>query len=397
MSEPATPRHVAIVGASLAGSRTAAALRTLGFTGELTVIGDERHVPYDRPPLSKDVLVDEGEPMLPVLPSGLDAMGAATRLGCAATGLDLRRRRVDLADGTSVEADAVVVATGAQPRRLAVGPELEGVHHLRTWEDALGIRESFRRGARVVVVGAGFIGGEVAAAARRYGLEVTIVEFGSAPFSTGVGPQVGELLREIHIDHGVRVLSGVAVVHVIGAERVEQVLLSDGRTLDVDLLVVGIGVVPSTAWLASSGLDLQDGVRCDAVGAACDAPGVFAVGDVASWWDPRRSRHSRDQHWTAATEQATTAARAILGEARGDEPAPVPYFWSDQYQHKIQMVGVYREDATVELAQGRPADRKFVVTFRVGDVLVGAVGVDSGRAIAEYRQLLKRSREIATP
>jgi NADPH-dependent 2,4-dienoyl-CoA reductase/sulfur reductase-like enzyme len=246
------------------------------------------------------------------------------------------------------------------------------------------------------VVGAGFIGAEVAASARQYGLDVTIVEYLPTAFEGALGPVLGRLCHDIHADHGVTVRSGVGVVGVRGDTRVQEVLLGDGTSLPADVVVVGVGVLPADDWLASSGLDLNDGVVCDATGSAEPSGSVFAAGDVARWYNPRTGRHTRAEHWNNACEQAHVVARTITGKnPLGAAPALVPYFWSDQYDTKIQMVGQFGPGARMDVVHGSLSERRLVATFTENDQLVAAVAFNSARQLIPYRQMLARQAEGA--
>ncbi|MCY3786471.1 MAG: NAD(P)/FAD-dependent oxidoreductase, partial [bacterium] len=273
-----------IVGASLAGMRAAEALRREGFDGEVTIVGDETDSPYDRPPLSKQVLAGGWEPERTALYSdeALADLRLTWRLGTRAVAFEAATRTVTLADGERLAAGGAVIATGARPRTLGGTEGLAGVYTLRTLADSLAIRWEFdATPRRVVVVGAGFIGAEVAATARGRGLEVTMVEMAETPLERVLGAEMGRVCADVHADHGVDLRTGVGVASISGAGRVEQVVLSDGTRLDADVVVVGVGVVPNTEWLEGSGLRIDDGVVCDETCLA--APGVVAAGDVARW------------------------------------------------------------------------------------------------------------------
>jgi len=383
------PRRVVVAGASLAGLRAVEALRRGGFDGRITVLGAEPHLPYDRPPLSKEVLAGKWDPGRAALraPESYAALAADFRLGTPATGLDLAGRAV-LAGAERVPFDALVVATGAAPRRLP-GRAPAGVHALRTLEDCLAIRAAFDAGARVAVVGAGFIGGEVAATARARGLEVTLVEALPVPLERQCGAAIGGLLASLHRDFGVDVRLGVGVDGFEGGSRVEALRLADGSRVPADVVVVGVGVAPATGWLEGSGLALEDGVRCDDRCRA-SAPGVFAAGDVARWWNPRYGEAMRIEHWTHATEQADAAVAALLaGEGPSEPFAPVPYFWSDQHGVKIQLAGRIRPGDAMRVVDGAVADRRFVAVFGREGRLTAALGWSRPRLVMQYRRMLR--------
>lgn len=387
-------QQVVIVGASLAGLRAAETLRQAGFDGQVSLVGSEPHLPYDRPPLSKQVLAGEWEPdRIGLRPAEMyDEMGLDLLLGRTAQSLDLSARRVLLDDGEPLPFDGLVIATGAVARTLPGTPPLAGIHVLRTVEDCLAIRADLDAGPRrVVVVGAGFIGSEVAATARRRGLEVTILEALPVPLGRALGEEMGRVCGALHRDEGVDLRLGVGVEGFEGVERVEAVRLADGSRVEADVVVVGIGVRPATDWLEGSGLTLRDGVVCDERSAALGAPGVFAAGDVARWPNPLFGEEMRVEHWTNAVEQGDAVARNLLAWARGEpgEPyAPVPYFWSDQYDTKIQFVGRARPDDRVEVVKGAVEDRKFVAIYGRDGRIVGCLGFSMPRWVMQYRRLI---------
>jgi NADPH-dependent 2,4-dienoyl-CoA reductase/sulfur reductase-like enzyme len=389
-----------VVGASLAGLRAVEAVRNDGFEGSVTLVGAEEHLPYDRPPLSKDHLADD-EPGDSTYreQEKLDEIGVELVLGAAATALDLDARTVTVGD-REIGYDGLVVATGAHARQLPeslCAPDLAGVVTLRTRDDSQHLHQLLRQGnPRVTVVGAGFIGSEIAAVACKRGHEVTIVEALPVPLVRGVGERMGRALTAIHERHGTRVLTGVSVAEVRGTDAVEAVVLSDGTVIDTDVLVVGIGAAPSTGWLESSGLTLDDGVVADATLAA--APGVYVAGDVARWPNPLFADviggSMRLEHWTAASEQGARAARNAVDPASAKEYSTVPYFWSDWYDSRIQFVGVSRSgegrpDVDVEVVMGSE-DGPFVALYRFEDRLVGAMTVDRPAEVMQYRRLLMK-------
>jgi len=382
----AAPRRIVVVGASAAGLTTAEVLRTKGYDGTLTLIGDERHLPYDRPPLSKQVLAGTWQPERVRLrdAEAIAGLGAELLLGRAATGLDLAGRRVLLDGGDRVPFDALVVATGVGPRRLP-GDGLAGVHVLRTLDDSLALRERLLAGPRVVVVGAGFLGAEVAATARGLGLEVTLADPLPVPMHRQVGDMVGGLVGRLHEDHGVALRLGVGVSRFVeAAGRVVAVDLADGTRLEADVVVVAVGSLPATGWLAGSGVPLGDGVECDAECRA--APGVYAAGDVASWHNSHFGTRMRVEHRLNAGEQAMAVAGNLLGARR--EFTPIPYFWSDQYDARIQAYGIFPAGAEVTVLDGDVAARTFVAGYRLHGQTVGVLGWNSPRALRGLRQLV---------
>jgi 3-phenylpropionate/trans-cinnamate dioxygenase ferredoxin reductase subunit len=382
---------VVVVGASLAGLRATEELRRAGYDGPLAVVGDEPHEPYDRPPLSKELLAGETEPdEIALRRQPLDELGADWRLGRAAVGLDVAARTVTLDDGTVLDAPTgIVVATGASPRVLPGTPDLAGIHVLRTLDDCLALRADLDRGPnRVVVVGAGFIGAEVAATCRRRHLEVTVLEALPSPMVRGLGATLGDVLAAMHRDHGVDLRTSVGVEGFDGVERVERVRLADGASIDADVVLVGVGVVPNTGWLDGSGLTIDNGVVCDETLLA--APGVVAAGDVCRWPNPLFDGEvMRLEHWTNATEQGVAAgARLLAGDGAAEPCAPVPFVWSDQYDVKIQVVGHVRGDDDLAIVDGSIDERRFVAAFGRNGRLVGAVGFGRPRVVMQYRRLI---------
>jgi 3-phenylpropionate/trans-cinnamate dioxygenase ferredoxin reductase component len=379
-------RHIAIVGASLAGFRAAQALRREGFEGTITVIGGEAEAPYDRPPLSKRFLTGESNRSDLALARGGQQVEVAWRLSTTAVAFDAESRRIALASGDDIEPDGVILASGARPRRLP-GPQPDGVHVLRTMADSAALRADLVAGVeRLVVVGAGFIGAEVAATARSMGVEVTIVEALDLPLARVLPPSLGRVCADLHRDHGVDLRLGVGVDGLVARDgRVAGVRLADGVTIEAEVVLVGIGVVPNTEWLEGSGLTIDDGVVCDATTLA--APRVVAAGDVARWHNPRFDETMRVEHWDNAAAMGQHAARRLLaGDGPGEPFAPVPYFWSDQYDRKLQLTGRVAAGDTVEVIEGSFDERRFVALIGRGDRLVGAFAMNRPPAIARWSQ-----------
>jgi NADPH-dependent 2,4-dienoyl-CoA reductase/sulfur reductase-like enzyme len=381
-------RTVAVVGASLAGLSAARSLRKQGYDGRLVVIGDEPHRPYDRPPLSKEFLAGTIRETDLALEADGEDLQAEWLLGVRAAGFDPGDHTVRLADGRSVRADGVVVATGATARTLPGGEGLAGVHTLRTLDDACALRADLARGGRLVVIGGGFIGAEVASTAYGLGLDVTVIEAAPTPLAGPLGEVMGGIVSTLHADHGVRLLCGVGVKGLSGAARVEAVLLEDGRSIPADTVVVGVGARPCVEWLKGSGVVLDDGVKCGADGRT-SVSGVVAVGDCASWYDPVAGVHRRVEHWTGARERPDAAVAALLsgGAATPAVPKP-PYFWSDQYGIRIQFAGHSAGADSVTVEEGLPDDRSFLAVYRRSGHPVAVLGMNQPRLFTRWRKQL---------
>ncbi|WP_406690449.1 FAD-dependent oxidoreductase [Saccharopolyspora sp. ID03-671] len=384
-------RHITVVGASLAGLSAIRALREQGFDGRITAVGDEVHAPYDRPPLSKEFLAGTAsEDDIRLTDSDDDALEVDWRLGHLASALDTTDRAVVLSDGTRIGTDGVVLATGARARSLP-GGDLAGVHVLRSLDDALALRAELVPGARVVIVGAGFIGAEVASTAVGLGCEVDVVDNGPVPLRRALGPEMGEICGRLHARNGVRVHPLAGIAELIGESRVSGVKLTDGRELPADVVVVGIGAEPNTEWLAGSGLDVDHGVRTDADGRTA-LPEVVAAGDCAHSYRDYTARPMRLEHWTNALQQPAAAAAALLGR---EHSAPahhaVPYFWSDQYGHKIQFAGHRTDDCTVQIEEGDPESGDFLALYLdAAEEPVGVLAVDRARPFGQWRRKLAK-------
>jgi NADPH-dependent 2,4-dienoyl-CoA reductase/sulfur reductase-like enzyme len=389
---------VVVAGASLAGLRAAEELRERGFTGSLVMVGDEDHYPYDRPPLSKQVLAGTWPPERTVLADRrrLEELGVDLRLGHRAEALDAASRRVTLDDGTVLEADGVVVATGARPRRLRGTEGLGEVAVVRTLDDCERLRAALLDagpGCRVVVVGAGFIGSEVAATCHGLGCVVTVLEALPTPLAPALGELVGGALGALHVRHGVELRTGVKVegVRVRRSGSPYEVQLGDGTTLPADVVVVGVGVAPNTEWLQGSGLEVADGVVCDAALFAAD--GVVGAGDLCRWsWRHLGDEQSlRIEHWEVASQMGSAAARSLLaGRADAEAFDPVPYFWSDQYGLRVQVLGHPAPDDEVAVVDGSldAPDGRFVAIYGRSGRLSGALAVSRPRQLMAFRPLL---------
>jgi NADPH-dependent 2,4-dienoyl-CoA reductase/sulfur reductase-like enzyme len=386
-----------IVGGSLAALRSAQALRRNGHTGPLTVVSEEPHwPPYDRPPLSKQVLVGSLQPERVRLRVSED-LGADVRTGRRAVELDLTERSVRLDNGERLSYSGLVVATGATPRHIPGTDSLSGVHVLRTIEDSLALRCDLDGASKVVVVGAGFIGCEVASSCRALGLEVTIVDRLPLPLAP-LGAQAGEIVRALHEANGVDLRLGTGVAGFEGEGSVTGVRLADGTTADADVVVVGIGVIPNTGWLEGSGLELDDGVVCDSSCLAVGGDGrVAAAGDVARWEHPRLGS-IRIEHWTHAGEQAAHAIKALL---RGRDAAgpfePVPYFWSDQFGAKLQFLGNCGEGDDFAIVEGSLEDGRWVAAYGRDGVTVAALCVDWPARLAPWQAVVADQAPFPPP
>jgi 3-phenylpropionate/trans-cinnamate dioxygenase ferredoxin reductase subunit len=395
-SDPlSTDATILVVGASLAGLRAAEEVRHEGHAGPVVILGDEVHAPYDRPPLSKQFLSGAWD-MARIhhhAPDKLDSLGLEFRLGRGAVSLDTEARSVGLDDGTAVHYDGLIVATGARARTLPDTQGMPRVRTLRTLDDCLGIRadlEAAGSGARVVVIGAGFIGSEVAATCHGLDARVTVVEALPTPLARVLGEQMGEACAQLHREHGVILLTGIGVEGVTadpGGATPVVVQLADGTRLDADLVVVGVGVVPAVEWLEGSGLVLDNGVVCDqSLFAAAD---VVAAGDVARWTLAASGEQVRVEHWTNAAESGAAAARNLLAGSQAAEPYdPVPFFWSDQYTTKIQMIGLPGPDDEVVVVEGSVDEGKLVALYRRGDRLRAVLAFSRPRHLMSYRPLL---------
>lgn len=379
-----------MVGASLAGLSAARSLRKRGYDGRLVVIGDEPHRPYDRPPLSKEFLAGTVAEADLMLETDDEDLRAEWLLGARAAELqvDGAERVLLLDDGREVRADGVVVATGAVARNLPGTEGLAGVHTLRTLDDARALRDELALGGRLVVIGGGFIGAEVASTAYALGLDVTVIEAAPTPLAGPLGETMGGIVSALHEAHGVRLLCGVGVKGLSGETRVDAVLLEDGRTVPADTVVVGVGARPCVEWLEGSGVELDNGVKCGADGRTSLA-GVVAVGDCANWYDPQAGSHRRVEHWTGARERPEVAVGALLswGAVEAGAPRP-PYFWSDQYGVKIQFAGHSAGADSVTVEEGAPGDRSFLAVYRSAGRPVAVLAMNQPRLFMRWRKQL---------
>jgi NADPH-dependent 2,4-dienoyl-CoA reductase/sulfur reductase-like enzyme len=389
MTEPEP--HLVVVGASLAGLRAVEAARRAGFGGTITLVGAEEHLPYDRPPLSKEFLTASQPPLATTLRDEAtlrDELHVALRLGVAATALDPGERTVYFGS-EALPYTGLVLATGATPRALDGTEDLAGVYTLRTIEDAGRIRAAIDAGARTVVVGAGFIGSEIASSARQRGSTVTVIETMPTPLARPIGEPMGAVLAGLHERHGTTLRCGVAVEAIEGNGHVSAVRLADGTRIDADLVVVGVGVAPAVDWLATSGLELGNGVECDKT-LQTSAPGVYAAGDLASWPNAAFDTRMRLEHWTTAAEQGGVAGRHAADPEAATAYSTVPYFWSDWYGMRIQFVGIAAAADEVKIVAGAVDSDAFLALYRRGDRLIGALGLEQRAQIMKYRLMIGR-------
>lgn len=382
--------RIAVVGASLAGLRATEFLRRAKFEGELLLIGDDPHPPYDRPPLSKEFLRGEwDEERIALRRKSYDDLDAELMLGRRVASLDGENRILRFEDGGVASFDGLVIATGGLARRLPNQPDLDGVLTLRTLDDARRIRSELDAKPKVAVIGAGFIGAEIAASMRQLGLDVTMIEALEVPLIRGLGPTLGAHMQKIHEQRGVHVMCGRTVQHFEGDQQVRALVLDDGSRVECDLAVVGIGMTPATDWLEGSGIELGDGVVCDET-LATAVSGIVAAGDVASWPNPLFGERMRVEHWTNAVEQARHAVNTLLaapGEAQPFES--VPMFWSDQYDIKIQGVGRPRPTDELTVVEGSEANKLVAVYVRDG-AMTGAVTFNQAPKLIKLRMLMAK-------
>jgi NADPH-dependent 2,4-dienoyl-CoA reductase/sulfur reductase-like enzyme len=376
---------IVIVGASLAGLRAAQAIRRAEHDGDVVVVGAEPHLPYTRPPLSKELLAGEQEAEETALP-GRD-LDVDWRLGTRAVDLDPVAHEVVLEGGERLRYAKLLIATGARARPWPGDPiELEGLHMLRDLGDALALRAALEGSPRLAVVGGGFIGCEVAATARKRGLDVTLIDIAHQPMPA-LGPAIGARCAELHRAHGVQLRLGAGVDGFEGNGRLEAVRLADGTRVEADVAVVALGAVPNTDWLIESGPEPAPGVVCDATLAARDAEDVFAAGDAAAWPHPMAGDATiRIEHWTNAAEQGAAAGRNLIAAPGERQPyAAVPYFWTDQYDAKIQAIGLAARAERMEMLEATPEGDKWVAAgVREGRV-IAVIGYNAMRRIAFYR------------
>jgi 3-phenylpropionate/trans-cinnamate dioxygenase ferredoxin reductase subunit len=383
-----TDRTFVIAGAALAGAKAAETLRAEGFDGRVVLIGTEQERPYERPPLSKDYLRGEsGRETVYVHDEGFYAeQDIELLLGRTVTSVDTSAEEVELDGGERLRYDRLLLATGAEPRRLSIpGAELPGVYYLRSVQDSDAMRERLDRGGSVVVVGAGWIGAEVAASARQRGLDVTVLELTSVPLERVLGPELGAIYRDIHADHGVRMLLGTGVEAFEGGAAVERVRTTDGTQIACDFVVVGIGVQPRTQLAAAAGLAVDNGILVDER-LQTDVPGVFAAGDVANASHPFFGERIRVEHWANALNQGPAAARNMLDRAEPYDT--IPYFYSDQYDVGMEYAG-HAPTWDRVVFRGDPAGREFIAFWVAGDRVVAGMNVNVWDVTDDIQRLIR--------
>jgi len=382
--------NAVIVGSGVAAIATVRALRSAGYAGSMTMVSEEAEPPYDRPPLSKQYLAGSltRSDLRLLRDERADEIGLTTVIGTA-TRLDTHVNVLTLADGRAIRYDGLVIATGAAARTLPYGEDLAGVHYLRTRRDADSLRKSLLRGGPLVVVGAGFIGLEVAATARVLGLDVTVIEAASAPLTRVLGATGGQVITDIHRSRGVDFRFDARVTGIVGDSRVTAVeiqTLAGTATLAADSVVVGVGAVPRTEWLTGSGVHVEEGVVCDARGRT-SAADVYAAGDVSRWLNELTGAHVRMEQWQTAIEQGGIVGDALTADLGTSDVRPrswasVPYFWSDQYDHKIQFCG-----APGAVWESRQTERGWVACCAADETtLSGILAIDGPVALARGRR-----------
>jgi NADPH-dependent 2,4-dienoyl-CoA reductase/sulfur reductase-like enzyme len=385
------PDSVVIVGASVAGVGAANELRRCGYGGKVTLVDAQVHLPYDRPPLSKAMLKGEMEPATLQFHNREHYAQAKIelRLGSAVRRLDTQARSLVLDSGEQLAADHIIIATGARARPFPADRCAEGVHLLRDLDDAQRLRARLDRSKRLAVIGGGFIGAEVASSAVSLGLDVVVIEAAALPFERILGRKIAARLAELHTQAGVELLCGIAVDRIENTNGQQVVRLADGRGIGADIVVAGLGSLPNVEWLASSGLKLSNGIICDGQGQT-SAPGISAVGDVAAWLDPFTGLHERHEHWTAAREQARIVAQSIASEVTSDWRAFVPYFWSDLYGVRVQMLGSALAADDIRIVHEDQKKRAFMAEYHRGSELAGVVGCNAGAKTMRYMSRLTR-------
>ncbi len=391
----ADSRRFVILGASLAGAKAAETLRAEGFDGDVVLVGEEPVRPYERPPLSKGYLRgEEGPEKIYVHGEDYyDEHGIDLRLSTSARGIDPSARTVELDSGERLPYDALLLTVGARPRRLEVpGADLDGVHYLRSVAQSDLLREAIPAAGRVAVIGAGWIGSEVAASARQMGADVALVEMSEVPLERVLGRDIGAFYRDVHVDHGVEMHMGTGIARLTGNKAVQAVELSDGQVLEADLVVVGVGVAPRTELAEAAGLELDNGVVTDQF-LATSSPGIYAAGDLAAAWHPVLETRIRLEHWSSALNQGPAAARNMLGQETPYER--IPYFFSDQYEIGMEYSGLARDWDEIVL-RGDPAEREFVAFWLKDGLVQAGMNVNVWDVADDIAKLVASGRRVDT-
>jgi 3-phenylpropionate/trans-cinnamate dioxygenase ferredoxin reductase subunit len=388
-----TDKTVVIIGASLAGAKAAEGARAAGFDGRVVLVGDEHEFPYERPPLSKAVL--RGEAAAETARVHDENFYATHDIelwtGRTVEALDPDTRRIRLDGDEQLSFTSAVVATGAAPRRLDIpGSGLDGVHYLRSVGDSSRLRDAIGAADRVAVIGAGWIGSEVAASARQMGTEVILIDPAPTPLNRVLGDEIGDMFRRLHADHGVQLRLGTGVAELRGTGTVEQVVLSDGDVQAADVVVVGVGVAPRVDLAVAAGLKVENGIVVDEYLQSSTA-GVYAAGDVASAWHPHFGRHVRVEHWSNALNQGLTAgANAAGGNERYTR---LPYFFSDQYDLGMEYVG-YSDPSDAVVVRGSLADREFIAFWHRDGVVTAAMNVNVWDVVEDLKAIVAGGRTL---
>lgn len=389
MSADRIPERVVVVGTGVGGLRTVETLRSAGFTGRISFVGDEPHPPYDRPPLSKQILAGQWPDDRAVLRGGdkLAELELDLHLGVAAVGAE--PGVVELSDGSRLEYDALVIATGVRARKLPGQLDHPRMHVLRTLDDSIRLRTALEGSSSLLVVGAGFIGAEVASTAKSNGIDVTVIEALETPLDRVLGPEMGKLCGSLLEDNGIRLITGAMVERFV--EKDEKIIaeLIGGESIEADQVVVGVGSHLDLDWLAGLGLDTDAGLKCDERGLVVGTDNVYAVGDVAGWHQPREGDAPRIEHWTSACEQGTVVAQRIAGVDVAREADVVPYFWSDQFGLKIQLVGRPGLSDSVTVLHDPGTVKGTLAGYFRGDEMVAAVAFHSPKLVVKCRRLLE--------
>lgn len=385
---------IVIIGAGHAGGRAAEALRAAGFAGRIALVGQESHLPYERPPLSKELLAGTMEiEKLTLHPDAFYAeKNIDLHLGIEAQEIEINLGRVRLSDDTDLHYDRLLLATGGRVRRLSCpGSDLKGIHYVRDINDTLRLRPELKEGTRLAVIGGGFIGLEVAATARKRGCHVTVIELADQVLARVADPSVGALVADMHRAQGVHIVTGASVERLEGDSEVAEVVCTDGETIEVDVVVAGIGILPNQEIAAQAGIECGNGIRTDEYGRTSVA-NVFAAGDVAFHFNPILGRHLRLESWANAQNGAIAVARNMVLD-----PVPyaeVPWFWSDQFDLNLQVAGApERWDRLV--VRGDPAAKKGIVFYMVADHVVGATAFNQGREMRALKRLIETARPVA--